>query len=358
MPKKRRVINRWAVVILSIILLGILSLFKIPHYLREQSLKRIGYTDAEIQVLRKAHVLSEVLQESIYSKSLLQAATKDDFQKKYFQLYIVRDQVTPEDISLYERLKKERGYTDEELISLFKAVKNYALTPLLIFEKVDVATYLEDNANHPENTAEHFVLSGDYLKEYENVTTVADPSQCDSFVSKKYSVGKYVPEKLVEIPRQYAISGLKLRSQILNNYTEMCDRLAAEVKGEGIYAVAAYISYNDQEKTYNDYGLDADKFTLRPGFQDAQLGLSVRLVSSINATVSAFSKTASYKWLQDHAAAFGFIERYPQGKEEITGLTADPAYWRYVGKDLAETLKQTKQCFEEYFYEKLASKAE
>ena len=52
--------------------------------------------------------------------------------------------------------------------------------------------------------------------------------------------------------------------------------------------------------------------------------------------------------LQEHAAEYGFVERYPKGKESITGIDYEPWHYRYVGKEHAQRMNELNMCLEEY----------
>ena len=81
-----------------------------------------------------------------------------------------------------------------------------------------------------------------------------------------------------------------------------------------------------------------------PGTSEHQLGLSV----DINADTSVCSKDAVYSWLAENSYKYGFIFRYPSGKEDITGVINEPWHYRYVGKEAAEKIYESELCLEEY----------
>ena len=345
----KRVINRWFVVVLAAVLLVALSIYKIPRYQKEQALMALGYKEEEIKAIFKQKVDKDILANSYYSEYLAQEVQKDTFNKKYLGLYVVRDFVNEDTFTLYDRLAQTGKYNSDELLTLFGGAHDYELMPLFVFDKVDAAAYADDCRNHPENSASSVVLTNDYLIPYENTTDVKDPSAIDAFVSKKFYLGQYEPNKLVEIPQRYGVPNLFLQSEGLAAFTSLCDDLAANVEGEGIYAVTAYKSYDDQAAYYETYGLDADMYTTHPGYSDLQTGLAVEVVSSANARVSQFGETASYKWMQEHAHEYGFIERYPQNKKSITGEEGNYAYWRFVGTELATKIRESGLTFDEYY---------
>ena len=69
---------------------------------------------------------------------------------------------------------------------------------------------------------------------------------------------------------------------------------------------------------------------------------------SISTTLKTISETKAYTWLQEHAAEYGFVERYPKGKESITGIDYEPWHYRYVGKEHAQRMNELNMCLEEY----------
>jgi len=347
--KQKRVLNRWFVVILAAILLVIVSIYKLPLYSKQQSLLKLGYSEEEVDLIIDSGISKDILNKQLHSTYLISALKSGNFNKQYLDLYASRATVNDEIISLYEQLKAAKGYSDEELLKLFTDLEVYELNPLFVFEKVDIDTYLQDCANHSENSEKAFTLTNDYLLPYENVTEISDPSSAEVFVSKKFYLGTYTPDKLVEIPTRYGVNNLQLQSVALAAFEDMCDGLAEALDGEGIYAVLAYQSYEDQQATYETYGLDADMYTIRAGYSDFQTGLMVGVVSSENASVNGLKDTASYTWLQEHAHEYGFIDRYPLNKESITGENGNGAYYRYIGVELATKIHESSLTFDEYY---------
>ena len=82
----------------------------------------------------------------------------------------------------------------------------------------------------------------------------------------------------------------------------------------------------------------------RPGQSDHNLGLAV----DFNYVNDDFKNLPVYDWLCEHAQQYGFILRYPQEKEKVTGVSYEPWHWRYVGKEHAEKMKQNNLSLEEY----------
>ncbi|MBO5109617.1 MAG: M15 family metallopeptidase [Clostridia bacterium] len=87
--------------------------------------------------------------------------------------------------------------------------------------------------------------------------------------------------------------------------------------------------------------------TARPGESEHQTGLCVDMHDRLCATTE-FEHSPVFAWLSENAWKFGFILRYPKGKEEITGYSYEPWHYRYVGRFHAERIHRAGLCLEEY----------
>lgn len=94
------------------------------------------------------------------------------------------------------------------------------------------------------------------------------------------------------------------------------------------------------EKAYEDARITIQA----PGYSEHHTGLAV----DFNDVEDDFRETEAYTWLQEHAAEYGFVERYPKGKENITGIDYEPWHYRYVGKEHAQRMNELNMCLEEY----------
>lgn len=91
----------------------------------------------------------------------------------------------------------------------------------------------------------------------------------------------------------------------------------------------------------------AKQWVALPGTSEHQLGLAV----DINADTSKSTRDEVYVWLGENAYKFGFINRYPEDKTEITGTIYEPWHYRYVGKEAAQEIYSQGICLEEYIEE-------
>ena len=109
--------------------------------------------------------------------------------------------------------------------------------------------------------------------------------------------------------------------------------------GLNLWIQSGYRSYTLQQKLYNNYvsrdGVEAaDRYSARPGHSEHQTGFAFDL----NTITDSFQYTDEGKWVNENAYKYGFILRYPKGKEFITGYKYESWHLRYVGKDLATIL--------------------
>ncbi len=164
-----------------------------------------------------------------------------------------------------------------------------------------------------------------------------------------YIDGVLVVNKTYALPATYAPdmpNGLTVEAY--DAYARMYS--AAMAEGLTFRVLSGYRSYYDQRWIYNDYlNYDpielVDTYSARPGHSEHQSGMAVDLCS----LSQAFGQTAEGIWLAEHAHEYGYILRYPAGKEHITGYKYEPWHFRYVGVDLATHLADTGLTLEEYF---------
>lgn len=130
----------------------------------------------------------------------------------------------------------------------------------------------------------------------------------------------------------------------------------AKAAGFELVAFSTYRSYEYQETLYNNYvnrdgKENADRYSARPGYSEHQTGLAFDVGEKGKEDLwltSEFGETAAGKWLVENAHKYGFILRYPEGKENITGYMYESWHFRYLGVDLATKVKESNLTLEEY----------
>lgn len=111
--------------------------------------------------------------------------------------------------------------------------------------------------------------------------------------------------------------------------------------------------YLDAGYSEADAKTEAAKWVAPPGTSEHHTGLAMDIVSAdyfnyYSDLEHDFDKFDEFDWLIAHCAEYGFILRYPEGKEDITGITYEPWHYRYVGKEAAEVIMSEGLCLEEY----------
>lgn len=187
---------------------------------------------------------------------------------------------------------------------------------------------------------------------YENVITIEQPYELLVLVNKYHQLpSDFMQYNLVTMERKYTAGDGKqylLAGGAYEKYVEMSD--AAKKDGLSMRVVSAYRTEDYQRNLYNNKvrttgKVNADNYSARPGHSEHQTGLAV----DINSTKGAFEYTAEFKWLQKHAHEYGYILRYPKGKEWITGYAYEPWHYRYVGTDAAKIIYEEGITYEEYY---------
>lgn len=189
-------------------------------------------------------------------------------------------------------------------------------------------------------------------KFYKNIKKVKNPEDILVLVNKNNKLSKnYVPNDLEKISLKYATEEKYLRKEAKVAFEKLSEE--ARLRNYKIVATSAYRSYEYQNKLYNYYvetkGKEyADLCSARPGHSEHQTGLSVDVMGSNN-DYDLFEESKEFLWMKENAYKFGFILRYPKGKEKITGFKYEPWHYRYVGLEVATTIYQNNLTLEEYY---------
>lgn len=126
-------------------------------------------------------------------------------------------------------------------------------------------------------------------------------------------------------------------------------RAQAATEGVTLFIHSGYRSYTDQRVTYDGWAAlhgeeTADRFSSRPGHSEHQSGLSL----DVNAASHTFAGTPEAAWVAANAHRFGFVVRFPEGKEAVTGYMYEPWHLRHVGTELAQELVAAGTTLEEH----------
>lgn len=159
-----------------------------------------------------------------------------------------------------------------------------------------------------------------------------------------------VANKDFGIPKNFA-SGLN------NELLEAFNQMKSDAKEEGIILNirSGFRSYETQETLYNNYiardGLEkASRYSAKPGYSEHQTGLAIDITTEDTTTSIGdwFNDTKQAEWLYNNAYKYGFILRYPKGKEHITGYKYESWHYRYVGIEHSKNFAMNDLTLEEY----------
>ena len=130
----------------------------------------------------------------------------------------------------------------------------------------------------------------------------------------------------------------------------------AKVAGFELDAFSTYRSFEYQDTLYNNYvnrdgQENADRYSARPGYSEHQTGLAFDIGEKGKEDLwltEEFGESEAGKWLVENAHKYGFILRFPQGKEAITGYMYESWHFRYLGVDTATKVQEAGVTLEEY----------
>ena len=267
-----------------------------------------------------------------YSEKLIwnlleEGATQEDFQ------YLIDHKYTASDIEPYRKVEGYKLQNLEDYMNAYNTYKNY--------------NYAVCITNYP------FIISSN--GEPETKYTITNPSNLLTLVKK----GFYLPEdyepELVdpEIPVAPDCQNPKMTKETSDALTKMYK--AAKQEGLELVVNSAYRSYQTQVETMADFVARyntqyANEYVAQPGASEHQTGLGLDLTSQsvVEGKRITFGDTEEYRWVIKNCARFGFIIRFEDGTDGITGIAHEPWHLRYVGEDVAKEIQKNGWTFEEY----------
>ncbi|WP_138754052.1 M15 family metallopeptidase [Paenibacillus sinopodophylli] len=210
-----------------------------------------------------------------------------------------------------------------------------------------------DQPSHEGNNAEGEEQTEDGL------VVIAQPADIAVLVNKQRKLPEeYNPSDLVYPDVRFIFSEKVEKRKLRQEAATALEKLfsAAEDDKVMLAGVSAYRSHSTQQKLFDRYvkrdGLvKARTYSAFPGTSEHETGLAIDISGSDGkcAAADCFADTKEAKWLAEHADEYGFIVRYPEGKEKITGYQYEPWHLRFVGVDLAAELANSGETLEEYY---------
>ncbi|WP_102157930.1 M15 family metallopeptidase [Zhihengliuella halotolerans] len=185
-----------------------------------------------------------------------------------------------------------------------------------------------------------------------SVDELRDPASPTVFVNAAHPLDPvdYVPEELETV----GSSGDQLVPEAAAATRDLIE--AAASAGHSLAVESGYRSYTRQAELYDSYAARygeayASRISAEPGTSEHQLGLAVDLglTSGLCSLQACFGDTEAGQWIAEHAGDHGFIIRYPEGSEDVTGYSYEPWHLRYVGEATVADFTASKAgTYEEY----------
>lgn len=276
---------------------------------------------------------------------------------KYKKTYEYK--LTEHGYSLENAKKLLNYYEDKEIENILSLEKNdYILD--LVQEKYYIHKNLERYLNYIKSNKETSTadviaivnVNRDY--EYYEHDINSNTSMSNLLIVNKYYTlsENYEPENIVPISNRYAYANNKITKEANDAYVSMWN--AAKDAGYKLIVNSSYRNYKEQEDVYESIKIskgerEADKVAARPGHSEHQTGLAIDVFEINNQLTGTFKDSPAYTWLKENAHFYGFIERYPEDKEYLTGYSFESWHWRYVGTEAAKIIHDENITFDEYY---------
>ncbi len=223
------------------------------------------------------------------------------------------------------------------------------------YKKDNLQRYIDYKKNNPSYSLEDVVTYVNLNLDKEPYTDTIKSKYLDTtyYIVNKFNYlgSDFIPNDLVLLDNKYAKSGIYLVREAKDKLEIMLnDSVKENLK---IRVSSAYRSYTYQVNLYNRYVRSdgvalADTYSARPGYSEHQSGLVVDLSRNFE-SFDTFENTDEYKWLVANSYKYGFILRYPKGKEKITTYTFESWHYRYIGVELAKKVHDSGLTFDEYY---------
>ncbi|MGI6630636.1 MAG: M15 family metallopeptidase [Bacillota bacterium] len=178
-------------------------------------------------------------------------------------------------------------------------------------------------------------------------------------VNKKRNIpADYVPQNMVIPKVEFSFPGDSPKKYLREEAARALEELFQEAQNNKLtlFAVSGYRSYETQRKLFENKKKAigekaANMVSAYPGQSEHQTGLAMDITCSQASfsLVESFGETKEGIWVTENAHKYGFIIRYPKGKEEITGYSYEPWHIRYVGQEVANYLFEHNLTLDEYF---------
>ena len=378
--KKKAQIRKFYELLFVVLVIIAIVLFVIAF--NKKSLKKIGYNKEEIAIIETlTKEEQDIIMDHKYNKNIKDIINYDQYDKNKLDSYLTYiEKYKNVDYLKIVKLVSDKDFDEKEIdeyIPLIEKYDNVSGVILYVNEYKDkfeldqttlnildgkyfikeyIDRYISYYKDHSDLDADEIItrINANLDHEFYTDSKPADLTKGMYTLVNKYNhlSSDYVPSDLVQVDRRFTENNTKVVSIANDNFVKLAE--AGVEAGVYLLATTCYRDYNFQSILYNNYvkndGVkNADTYSARPGSSEHQLGYSLDLTNNNHVDFDNFVYTEEYKWLKDNAHKYGFILRYPEGKEYITGYIFEPWHIRYVGEEIATYIYENNITYEEYY---------
>ena len=309
----------------------------------EDKLRILGYTEEAIRVICSLPEADQERFTDTYDEHYSELLVSPYFDAAHLEEYLRYYGMLPND-KMMEMVNQ--GTLDEKMISRLKEIyeSDYYIPA---YEEL----YLQYLNQYDSIRQMMEVVNTGRYKPFFTDIKETDMSKGDLIlVNKYYSLASdYEPEDLVQVESDYGKG--YLRERVYEAFKQLHDD--AYELGYNIRVVSPYRSYSYQEAVYDKYLQKdpievVDSYSARPGLSEHQTGLCAD-VSIPGIYIDYFGEYEASDWLAENAHRYGFIIRFPENKEDITGYIWEAWHIRYVGEEVATDIYERGITFDEYY---------
>lgn len=256
-----------------------------------------------------------------------------------------------------EEINKITSDSDENITYVLTNEYNQTIVDIMnqkYYLQKNLEKYVNYKKEHEDKELEEVIRTININRDKEFYTDIKETNVelKELMLVNKYNKlpDTYEPENITNISLTYSYSGNKTSQEALEYYKKMHE--AAKQEGINLVISSAYRSYQEQQETYDEYekikGDGIENYAARPGHSEHQTGLAFDILT-LGVTTTKFDQTKEFEWLKENSYKYGFILRYPKGKEDITGYDYESWHYRYVGEQAAKIIHDEDLTFEEYY---------
>lgn len=356
------------IVCISLAVVGTIFIMRILKSNDETVELASKYSEKAIKVMKESNNY-DLINNKEYSKTVEVLLEEQELNNKYLDEYykIEYKNITNFAQNINKLLAKE--YNAEEInyiisqqvnnINILLDMKHFEILNYKDITNFDITkidryiAYQEKNTNYDTKTVVTYVNIGLDLKGYSSYTSYTkEEAQNDLaiLVNKYHKLpDDYEPDDLVYLSYSNGGYRYQLRKEAALHFEELTE--VAKIDNVIFYPFSAYRSFSVQNTLYNNYKRrdgeeKADTYSARPGFSEHQTGLAIDVRSS---TLNDNLTNKDYEWMLNNSYKYGFIVRYPKGKQHITQFIEEPWHIRYLGVELATKVHDSNLTYDEYY---------